>query len=74
MIEKINDAAKAKRLRGSCIHVASTAFPSTCVYFLQQEAQKTLWRAASDVKGRVRGHEGTFSGGRDSCVGQRETI
>lgn len=72
MIEKYNDAAKASGAR--IVH--SCGFDSIPfdmgVYFLQQEAQKRFGAPLTDVKGRVRGMKGTFSGG--TAASGKETM
>jgi short subunit dehydrogenase-like uncharacterized protein len=72
MIEKYNDAAKASGAR--IVH--SCGFDSIPfdmgVYFLQQEAQKRFGAPLKDVKGRVRGMKGTFSGG--TAASGKETM
>ena len=63
MITTHNETAKANGAR----IVFSCGFDSIPfdlgVYFLQQEAKRTLGKPVSRVKGRVRAMEGTFSGG-----------
>jgi len=72
MIEKYNDTAKESGAR--IVH--SCGFDSIPfdmgVYFLQQEAQKRFGAPIKDVKGRVRGMKGTFSGG--TAASGKETM
>ena len=72
MIEKYNGTAKESGAR--IVH--SCGFDSIPfdmgVYFLQQEAQKRFGAPIKDVKGRVRGMKGTFSGG--TAASGKETM